>query len=209
MTIKFFNDAYGVLKQDISESDTRIPIYNRNIGDPFSYPYLGQGGYCYATLSDSDNNLEIVKITRVDRDYAVLTVERAQEGTTARGYSAGDKIEHRITAQSLNGIVDSFARHEYRDIRRFKSLSNTEAISSAASGNHSYFNPTLRTSIDYACNITLIYDITLQADSDSVAQAREFRIDLRPNVNVLYSSSHPIHTYSSDYVYMSGIVTLS
>ena len=48
---------------------------------------------------DTANNLEIVKVTARAAD--VLTIERGEENTTPRAYTAGDRIEHRITAQTF------------------------------------------------------------------------------------------------------------
>ena len=67
------------------------------------FPGVTAGTYFYATLTDSSNNLEIVKVTARTSD--IFTVVRAQEGTTARAYAAADKIELRITAASLANMV--------------------------------------------------------------------------------------------------------
>lgn len=99
MGVKFANSAYATLASSITSSATSITL---TTGQGARFPSLGAGDYFYATLIDTSNNLEIVKCTARSTD--VLTVVRGQESTTARAYSAGDRIELRITAQ---GIIDS------------------------------------------------------------------------------------------------------
>ena len=96
MGIKLANNAFGTLAAGIASDATSITLTTGH-GDRF--PFLGAGNYFYATLIDTSNNLEIVKCTARSTD--VLTVTRAQEGTTARAYSAGDRVEIRLTAQTF------------------------------------------------------------------------------------------------------------
>lgn len=96
MGVKFANSAYATLASSITSSATSITL---TTGQGARFPSLSGGDYFYATLIDTSNNLEIVKCTARSTD--VLTVVRGQESTTARAYSAGDRIELRITAQGL------------------------------------------------------------------------------------------------------------
>jgi hypothetical protein len=96
MTIKFTNNAISTLASGITNSDTSITVVS---GGGTKFPSLTGSEYFRATLIDTSNNLEIVKVTA--RSGNVLTVTRAQESTTARNFSTGDRIELRITAQSL------------------------------------------------------------------------------------------------------------
>ena len=98
MAIKFSNNASAVLASSISGVTTSISVQT---GQGAQFPTLASD-YFFATLVDSSNNLEIVKVTARTGD--VMTVVRAQEGTTARSYSAGDKFELRPTAQALTDI---------------------------------------------------------------------------------------------------------
>jgi len=100
MGIKFANNAFATLASGINSSVTSITV---TTGQGARFPTLGAGDYFYATLVDTPNNLEIVKCTARSTD--VLTVVRAQESTTARAYSAGDRIEMRVTAASLAGAA--------------------------------------------------------------------------------------------------------
>ena len=54
-------------------------------------------------MIDTSNNLEIVKVTARSTD--VLTANRAQESTTARAFSSGDRTELRVTAQGIDATT--------------------------------------------------------------------------------------------------------
>jgi hypothetical protein len=101
MGIKLTNNAFGTLAAGINSSATSITLTS---GQGARFPTLGAGDYFYATLIDTSNNLEIVKCTARSTD--VLTVVRAQELTTARAYSTGDRIEIRITAATFLDAVN-------------------------------------------------------------------------------------------------------
>ena len=96
MGIKLTNNANATLAAGINSSATSITLTS---GQGARFPTLTASDYFYATLIDTSNNLEIVKCTARSTD--VLTVVRAQETTTARAYSTGDRIEIRITAQTF------------------------------------------------------------------------------------------------------------
>jgi hypothetical protein len=96
MGIKLTNNANATLAAGINSSATSITLTS---GQGARFPTLTASDYFYATLVDTSNNLEIVKCTARSTD--VLTVVRAQESTTARAYSTGDRIEIRITAQTF------------------------------------------------------------------------------------------------------------
>ena len=99
MSVKFSNNGHSTLAASITTSATSITVAS---GHGARFPSLSSGEYFYATLIDSSNNLEIVKVTARSSD--VLTVTRAQESTTARAYAIGDRIELRVTAA---GIADA------------------------------------------------------------------------------------------------------
>lgn len=102
MGVKFANSAYATLASSITSSATSITL---TTGQGARFPSLSGSDYFYATLIDTSNNLEIVKCTARSTD--VLTVVRGQESTTARAYSAGDRIELRITAQGIVDVVNT------------------------------------------------------------------------------------------------------
>ncbi len=101
MAIKWTNNASTTLASAISAVATTITVASSG-GSLF--PSLSAGDYFYATLSDSSNNLEIVKVTAKVGD--VMTVVRGQDGTTGTAYVGGDKFELRPTAAGLSISFD-------------------------------------------------------------------------------------------------------
>jgi hypothetical protein len=65
---------------------------------------LGVGDYFYATLIDTSNNLEIVKVT--GRAINTMTVVRGQDSTIARVYALGSRLELRPVAAVFNEKAD-------------------------------------------------------------------------------------------------------
>jgi hypothetical protein len=97
MGVKVANNAYGTLNAGITSSDTTIVV---NAGEGARFPSLSAGDYFFATLIDTTNNLEIVKVTARSTD--TMTVVRGQDSTTARAYSTNDRFELRPTAALFN-----------------------------------------------------------------------------------------------------------
>jgi len=101
MAVKFANNAYSTLAASITSGATSVTL---TTGEGARFPTLTGADYFYATLIDSSNNLEIVKVTARSTD--VLTVVRASESTTARAYASGDRLEQRVTAAGLAANSD-------------------------------------------------------------------------------------------------------
>ena len=97
------NNAWGTLSVSISDADTRIALSGGQ-GNRFPMAVAGTSWF-YATLIDSSNNLEVVKCTARVGD--TLTVMRGQDGTQARAYANGSRIELRACAALLNEKVDT------------------------------------------------------------------------------------------------------
>ncbi len=111
--IKFTNNASATLAASINSTVTTIAL---TAGQGALFPSTGGGDYFYATLVDSSNNLEIVKVTT--RAIDTLTVIRAQDYTTAKSFIAGDRIELRPVAAALEAmqaettaVADDLADH--------------------------------------------------------------------------------------------------
>lgn len=102
MAVLVKNNAYSTLAAGINDSATSITLA---AGTGARFPAAGGSDYFYATLINTSNQLEVVKVTARSTD--TLTVVRGQDGTTARAYSASDRIELRVTAALLADIRDS------------------------------------------------------------------------------------------------------
>jgi len=99
--IQFANNAYGTLSQAYATTATSIVL---TTGHGARFPALTGSQYFFATLLDTSNNLEIVKVTARSTD--TLTIVRAQEGTTARAFNTNDRVELRVTAGGLTILSD-------------------------------------------------------------------------------------------------------
>jgi hypothetical protein len=99
MSIKFSNNASAALAAGINNVVTALTVAT---GTGALFPTLSAGDYFYATLVDASNNIEVIKVTARTGDG--MTIVRGQDGTTARSWSSGDKLEVRVTASGLAAI---------------------------------------------------------------------------------------------------------
>lgn len=130
--VLFSNNASASLAASISSSATTVTV---TTGQGGLFPAISGGNFFYATLTDSSNNLEIVKVTGRTTDS--MTVVRAQEGTTARAYAAADKLELRVTAAVLNNFPQLIADQTFSGANTFSSaptFSTALAVSSGGTG---------------------------------------------------------------------------
>ena len=158
MSIKFANNAHSTLASGINTSATSITVAS---GHGARFPSLAGAEFFFATLIDSSNNLEIVKVTARSTD--VLTVTRAQESTSAASFSSGDRIELRITAAGLGELITP------SDIA-FKNVANTWAA--AQQGRTFTGNITGSTTLDFTYQnfiVTATGNVTLANPSTEVA----------------------------------------
>jgi hypothetical protein len=99
MPVLFSNNASATLAASINSSTTTISVPS---GQGGLFPAVPAGSHFFATLTDPNNNLEIVKVTARVGD--AMTIVRGQEGTTAREFASSDRIELRITAAALRAF---------------------------------------------------------------------------------------------------------
>jgi len=98
VAVKFSNNGKTTLSSGITTSATSVTVVDGSV-----LPAITGSEYFFLTLEDTSGNVEILKVTA--RSGNSLTVTRAQESTTARAFSAGDKAENRLTAAGLNSFV--------------------------------------------------------------------------------------------------------
>lgn len=101
MGLKVTNNAFGTLNAGINSSVTTVVL---SAGEGARFPTLTASDYFYATLIDTSNNLEIVKVTARSTD--TMTVVRAQDSTTARAFSTNDRFELRPVAALFTEFAD-------------------------------------------------------------------------------------------------------
>lgn len=94
------NNARSTLLAGITSGATNLSVQSGH-GARFSAPVTGE--IAKLTLYDSAGNIEICHgITRSGDGWS--SILRAQEGTTARAWNAGDGISENATADFLNGL---------------------------------------------------------------------------------------------------------
>ena len=101
MGVKVTNNAFGTLSAGINRSVTTIAL---DAGQGAKFPTLTGSEFFFATIIDTSNNLEIVKVTARSSDS--MTVIRAHDNTTARSFSVGDRFELRPVAALFDSIRD-------------------------------------------------------------------------------------------------------
>lgn len=110
MATKLSNNATTRLAASISSTATQISV---TAGDGAKFPTLAAGDSFPVTLVKSDGQLEIVKCTARSGD--LLTVVRAQEGTAAKAFTAGDRAELRVTEATLDAYTNERAEKAVQD----------------------------------------------------------------------------------------------
>lgn len=101
-TPKFSNNATTTTVGLLSSTATTIVVAS---GTGALFPTLGTGDYFKATLQDTNNNFEIVKVTARTDD--TMTVVRGQDGTVAIPFAANSRFELRVLAGNTQEYLDS------------------------------------------------------------------------------------------------------
>lgn len=104
------DNAYGTLNVAIASTDSAISLTQ---GHGARFPGVvstGSGAApLYACLINSGNVIEEIKITVHGTSSDTMTVVRGVGGTTAKAWSAGDRIEARVSSSVLNAISNRIA----------------------------------------------------------------------------------------------------
>jgi len=100
MGVKFANKFSTTLSSGINNSVTSLSIASAT-----GFPTISGGHHAYVTLDNGDGTtVEVVKVTNISG--TTLTVTRAQDGTSAAAFSAGAKVEIRMTSALLQDVKD-------------------------------------------------------------------------------------------------------
>lgn len=106
LTLLASNNASTVLASSINASATTLTV-NTGAGNLFPSPVAGTSFFKLTLVDAATGQLtEIVHVTARTGD--VMTIERAQEGTAARVWSANDIAANMMTAGTLSYILGSF-----------------------------------------------------------------------------------------------------
>lgn len=103
-TFVFANNSHSTLAVPIGTSDTTVVLAT---GGGAAFPTVGGGQVFTVTLTDAATGEinEVMYCTA--RTVDTLTVERAQEGTTAHTWTTGDFVDHYLTAATAAAFVQA------------------------------------------------------------------------------------------------------
>lgn len=123
----FTNNASTTLASSILVGATSLTVA---AGTGGLFPSLAGSQYFYCTLSNTaGTTIEIVKVTARSTD--TFTIVRAQDNTTASAFSAGDKVELRLTAIDLQNFPQLDSTNTFAQAQTF---SSPIAVSSGGTG---------------------------------------------------------------------------
>ena len=95
MAYKASNNGVATLALGINTSETTIQVAT-GLGDRF--PVISGGNHTYITFEKVGGDIEVMKVTARASGSDSMTVVRAQDGTTAKTWLAGDVVECRPCA---------------------------------------------------------------------------------------------------------------
>lgn len=107
MSYRAKNNAYGKLASGIGSGDVSMSV---QAGQGDRFPVIVSPDYTHVTIEDAAGNREIVKVTARAAASDAMTIERAQEGTVARSFSAGDVVELRMVASLVEDAMGHAAK---------------------------------------------------------------------------------------------------
>jgi hypothetical protein len=103
MILLFANNALTTLADPITAASTTVQVA-AGTGALFPQPIAGQQFFKLTFISAADSAInEIVNVTAVNGD--VFTIVRAQEGTAAAAFNAGDSAQNLTTAQTQQNFI--------------------------------------------------------------------------------------------------------
>lgn len=103
MEIKFANNASSLLANSI-ESNSQNVIVVSDTGQLFPVLTAPTDYFKITIVNPGNGEYEIMKVTEVTGD--TFTVERAQEGTIARAFPQNSIVENRLTAESIQAVLN-------------------------------------------------------------------------------------------------------
>nr|WP_278422988.1 hypothetical protein [Brucella anthropi] len=101
MAVLLTNNATSLLAGAIDADATTLSVENADAG---KFPNPAVGDWFPLTIVDNAGNMEVLKATA--RAGAIITVERAKEGTTAKAFASGARVDLRATAAALYDVGD-------------------------------------------------------------------------------------------------------
>ncbi len=97
--VLYSNNASTSLAAAVTNSATSLTVVS---GTGALFPSITNSDYFYVTIENASGSREIVKATARAADS--LTITRAQDGTAALSWNAGDRVDLRITKAMLDDL---------------------------------------------------------------------------------------------------------
>ena len=129
MALVIKNLAKSTLSIGISNLVTTISVLS---GAGSIFPVLGPSDYFYAALQNAFGTIELVKVTARTGDS--MTVVRAQGGTAALSWAAGDIFALRMTAETFLDYI----QQQIQTARAITSIAGANNITGAIAGITAY-----------------------------------------------------------------------
>lgn len=101
MALKLANMVSSRLAEGINVNSSSIQVVQ---GDGAKFPDLDPGDWFPIAVVNDLAQVEFMRC--IGRTGDLLTVQRAQEGSIARAYAAGDVVELRLTVSALEELRD-------------------------------------------------------------------------------------------------------
>lgn len=120
----FTNNAATTLASNISNVATSLTVAT-GTGALFPNPTAGQ--YFYCTLANNAGTVEIIKVTARSGD-TFSTITRAQDGTSAVGWTAGDKVELRLVNADLVNFPQLDSTNTFSQQQTFSNLTASKPV---------------------------------------------------------------------------------
>lgn len=192
MGVKVKNNAYSTLASGINAAVTSLSV---QAGHGARFPAAGGADFFYATLIDTSNNLEVVKVTTRSTD--TFTIERAADNTTARAYVSGDRIELRVTSALLELLpVRTMDTADITDEAVTYAKVATADIATAADYRAKTASHLLDTNVwDAAAEVTLTDAATIDVDGSTFL-----------NAVVTLAGNRTLGTWADPKVGQSGVI---
>lgn len=106
MEIKFANNASSLLANSIEADSTEV-VVTSSTGQLFPVLTAPTDYFKITLVNPGNGEYEIMKVTEVVGD--TFTVTRAQEGTLARAFPQNTVVENRLTAESIQAVLNDVA----------------------------------------------------------------------------------------------------
>lgn len=101
MADAYTNFAKSTLAGGLAPATVALTV---QVGDGALFPAAGAGATYRCVLQNAANQREVILVTARAGDV-FTTIVRAQEGTAALTWNAGDRVGHRLTAAGLNNLM--------------------------------------------------------------------------------------------------------